>query len=84
MARHDMQETFRLCQRYCDGVILVDNAAISAAIKDIFTETRSILEPAGALGVAGAKAYLAREGLQVSSLSLAPLGVQTSTAHLLP
>lgn len=60
-----MQETFRLCQQYCDGVVLVDNAAISAAIKDVFTETRNILEPAGALGVAGAKAYLAREGMQV-------------------
>lgn len=60
-----VQETFRLCQRYCDGVVLVDNAAISAAIKDIFTETRTILEPAGALGVAGAKAYLAREGMKV-------------------
>eukprot|EP00892_Ulva_mutabilis_P012128 jgi/Ulvmu1/9288/UM050_0037.1 len=57
-------ETFRLCQRYCDGVVLVDNAAISAAIKDVFTESRTILEPAGALGVAGAKAYLARNGMQ--------------------
>ena len=37
----------------------VDNAAISAAIKDVFSETRTILEPAGAVAVAGAKAYLA-------------------------
>jgi len=36
----------------------VDNAAISAAIKDVFSETRTILEPAGAVAVAGAKAYL--------------------------
>ena len=43
----------------------MDNAAISAAIKDVFNETRSILEPAGAVAVAGAKAYLARTGLQV-------------------
>jgi threonine dehydratase len=41
-----------------DGVLLVDNAAISAAIKDVFNETRSILEPAGAVAVAGAKAWL--------------------------
>ena len=58
-------ETFRMCRALLDGVILVDNAAISAAIKDVFNETRSILEPAGAVAVAGAKAYLARTGLQV-------------------
>jgi len=37
---------------------LVDTDAVSAAIKDVFTETRSILEPSGALAVAGAKAYI--------------------------
>ena len=58
-------ETFRLCQQLVDGVVLVDNAATSAAIRDIFNETRSILEPSGALGVAGAKAYLQRHGLKV-------------------
>jgi threonine dehydratase len=50
-------ETFRLCQEYVDEMILVDNDAICAAIKDVFEDTRSILEPAGALAVAGAKAY---------------------------
>ncbi len=58
-------ETFRLCQQLVDGVVLVDNGAISAAIRDVFNETRSILEPAGAVAVAGAKAYLRRHGLQV-------------------
>lgn len=56
------EETFRLCQRYVDEVIRVDNDAICAAIKDVFEDTRSILEPAGALGVAGLKAWVAREG----------------------
>jgi hypothetical protein len=51
-------ETFRLCRQLVDGVLLVDNAAISAAIKDVFNETRNILEPAGAVAVAGAKAWL--------------------------
>ncbi|KAI8101593.1 hypothetical protein M9435_001696 [Picochlorum sp. BPE23] len=51
-------ETFRLCKEYVDGVILVDNAATSAAIKDVFNETRSILEPSGAVAVAGAKEYI--------------------------
>ena len=52
-------ETFRLCRAHLDGVVLVSPAAISAAIKDVFNETRSILEPAGAVAVAGAKAYAA-------------------------
>ncbi len=55
------EETFRLCQLYVDEVIRVSNDAICAAIKDVFEDTRSILEPAGALGVAGAKAWAARE-----------------------
>jgi len=54
------RETFRLCRRYVDDIITVDNDALCAAIKDVFQETRSILEPAGALGVAGVKAYAAR------------------------
>ena len=55
------EETFRLCQQYVDEVIRVDNDAICAAIKDVFEDTRSILEPAGALGIAGAKVWAARE-----------------------
>lgn len=43
----------------------MDNASISAAIKDMFTETRTVLEPAGALALAGAKAYLARNDVKV-------------------
>jgi threonine dehydratase len=55
------EETFRLCREYVDEVIRVDNDAICAAIKDVFEDTRSILEPAGALGVAGLKFWTARE-----------------------
>ena len=55
------EETFRLCQKYVDEVITVDNDAICAAIKDVFEDTRSILEPSGALSVAGAKVWCARE-----------------------
>lgn len=54
-------ECFRLVQKYVDGVLRVDNDAICAAIKDVFEDTRSILEPAGALAVAGAKAWLAAQ-----------------------
>ncbi|HEX8987723.1 MAG TPA: threonine ammonia-lyase, biosynthetic [Rhodocyclaceae bacterium] len=51
------QETFRLCQAHVDQMVLVDTDAICAAIKDVFEDTRSILEPAGALAVAGAKQW---------------------------
>jgi len=60
--------TFALCQQYVDEMIIVDNDAICAAIKDVFEDTRSILEPAGALAVAGLKAYAARENLQNKTL----------------
>jgi threonine dehydratase len=61
-------ETFRLCREYVDEVILVNNDDICAAIKDVFEDTRSILEPAGALAVAGAKAYIEREGIENETL----------------
>jgi threonine dehydratase len=53
-------ETLRLARKVVDDMILVDTDAICAAIKDVFQETRSILEPAGALAIAGAKAWAAR------------------------
>ena len=52
------RETFRLARQHVDEMVLVDNDAICAAIKDVFEDTRSILEPAGALAIAGAKAWL--------------------------
>lgn len=61
-------ETFRLCRELVDGVVLVDNASISRAIKDVFNETRSILEPSGAVAVAGAKAYLKHHGIKGSTV----------------
>ncbi|SMF45721.1 threonine ammonia-lyase, biosynthetic [Pseudogulbenkiania subflava] len=56
------EETFRICRELLDEIILVDTDAICAAIKDIFEDTRSITEPAGALAVAAVKAYVEREG----------------------
>ncbi|HMM66563.1 MAG TPA: threonine ammonia-lyase, biosynthetic [Dokdonella sp.] len=52
------KETFRLCRELVDDIVLVDADAVCAAIKDVFEDTRSILEPAGALAVAGMKAWL--------------------------
>jgi threonine dehydratase len=62
------QETFRLCQELVDEIVLVDTDAICAAIKDVFEDTRSILEPAGALAIAGAKEYARRHKLKDKTL----------------
>ena len=51
------QETFRLARRYVDQIVRVNTDQICAAIKDIFEDTRSIVEPSGALAVAGMKEY---------------------------
>ncbi|KAI3937412.1 hypothetical protein MKX01_040078 [Papaver californicum] len=58
------EETFRLCRELIDGVVLVSRDAICASIKDMFEEKRSILEPAGALALAGAEAYCKYYGLK--------------------
>ena len=57
-------ETFRLVREYVDDFVVVDTDAICAAIKDVFQDTRSVLEPAGALALAGAKQYAAEHKLQ--------------------
>ncbi len=49
------EETFRLCRQYVDEIVRVDTDALCAAIKDVFQDTRSILEPSGAMAVAGLK-----------------------------
>ncbi|WP_338770141.1 threonine ammonia-lyase, biosynthetic [Massilia sp. METH4] len=76
------EETFRLAQQYVDDVIIVDTDAICAAIKDVFTDTRSILEPSGALAVAGAKAYVERAALTKNPIQNATLITITSGANM--
>ena len=51
-------ETFRLCKEHVDEIITVDTDHMCAAIQDIFEDTRSIVEPAGGLAIAGAKKYI--------------------------
>ncbi len=51
------EETFRLCRQLLDDVLLADTDAMCAAVKDIFEDMRVIAEPAGALSLAGLKAY---------------------------
>ena len=61
-------ETFRLCRELVDDMIRVDTDAMCAAIKDVFEDTRAILEPAGALAIAGAKAYVERTKIRGKTL----------------
>ncbi len=56
------EETFALCRGQVDEIVLTSTDEICASIQDVFEDTRSIVEPAGALAVAGVKKYVAREG----------------------
>ncbi len=58
------EETFRITRTLVDDYVVVDTDAVCAAIKDVFQDTRSILEPAGALGVAAVKQYVATHRLK--------------------
>jgi threonine dehydratase len=58
------RETLRLCRAFVDDMVLVDTDEICAAIKDIFEDTRTVLEPAGALALAGAKRWIERRGVK--------------------
>ena len=62
------KETFRLARKYVDEIVTVSTDEICAAIKDIFGDTRTLTEPAGALGVAGIKRYAEREGISDQNL----------------
>jgi len=58
------KETFNIIKDIVDEVILTTTDELCAAVKDIFDDTRSIMEPAGALGVAGIKQYVRRYGIK--------------------
>jgi threonine dehydratase len=73
------KENFRLAQKYVDDLVLVSTDDICAAIRDIFNETRSIMEPAGALGLAGLKKYIREHNLYGKNLTFA---VVTSGANM--
>lgn len=62
------KHTWEVCKDHVDDVITVSPDEICAAIKDIFDDTRSISEPAGALAIAGVKKYIEREGCENKNL----------------
>jgi threonine dehydratase len=75
--------TFDLARRYVDRMLCVDTDAICAAIKDVFEDTRSILEPAGALAVAGMKADVQARGLRGRTLVAVACGANMNFGRLL-
>ncbi|WP_415661310.1 threonine ammonia-lyase, biosynthetic [Roseateles sp.] len=62
------EETFRIARELVDDYIVVDTDAVCAAIKDVFEDTRSILEPSGAMSVAAVKQYVAGTGAKGQTL----------------
>jgi threonine dehydratase len=76
------KETFRLCRRFVDDMVLVDTDEMCAAIKDVFEDTRAVLEPAGALAVAGAKAWVDRSGARDRTLVAVASGANTNFDRL--
>ncbi|MGC2518461.1 MAG: threonine ammonia-lyase, biosynthetic [Burkholderiales bacterium] len=76
------EETFRLCRELLDGMVLVDTDEICAAIKDVFEDTRAILEPAGALAIAGAKAWVEKSGARGKNLVAVASGANTNFDRL--
>jgi threonine dehydratase len=75
-------ETFRLCRTLIDEMVLVDTDQMCAAIKDVFEETRVVLEPAGALAVAGAKAWSERHRARGRALVAIASGANTNFERL--
>jgi len=76
------KETFRLCRRFVDDMVLVDTDEMCEAIKDVFEDTRVVLEPAGALAVAGAKAWVGRNGARDRTLVAVASGANTNFDRL--
>jgi len=75
-------ETFRLCRRHVDEVVLVDTDEMCAAIKDMFETTRVVLEPAGVLAIAGVKAWVGRRGARGKTLVAIASGANTNFDRL--
>jgi len=76
------KETFRLCRQLVDEMVLVDTDAMCAAIKDVFEDTRVVLEPAGALAIAGAKAWVEKHSFKNKTLIAIASGANTNFDRL--
>ncbi|VUD51489.1 L-threonine dehydratase biosynthetic IlvA [Thalassocella blandensis] len=76
------KETYNVIKSTIDGVITANSDEMCAAIKDIFEDTRSIAEPAGALSLAGLKKYVAQNGVKGKTLIAIDSGANTNFDRL--
>jgi threonine dehydratase len=76
------KETFRIVRQSVDDIVRVDTDAICAALKDVFEDTRAVLEPAGALAIAGAKAWVARHRVHDRALVAVACGANMNFDRL--
>lgn len=76
------EETFRLCQQFVDEIVVVTNDEICAAMKDIFEDRRIILEPAGALALAGLKRFIVRRRIRNQPLIAVASGANVNFDRL--
>ena len=76
------RETLRLCRRWVDRIVIVTNDEICAAMKDVFEDRRLILEPAGALSIAGLKRHAAAAGWRGKSLVAVASGANVNFDRL--
>ena len=76
------KETFRICQRVVDEIVTVDTDEICAAINDVFSDTRSILEPAGALAIAGLKKYIVQKKIKKKTFVAIACGANMNFSRL--
>ncbi len=75
-------KTFTICKKYIDQMVTVNTDEICAAIKDVFEDTRSILEPAGALAVAGLKKHITSNKLENNNLIAIACGANMNFERL--
>ena len=76
------KETFRICRALLDDIVIVDTDQVCAAIKDVFLDTRSVTEPAGALAIAGLKAYAARHAITDATFAAVACGANMNFDRL--
>jgi threonine dehydratase len=76
------KETFKLARALVDDYVVVDTDAVCAAIKDIFEDTRSVVEPSGAMGVAGMKQYVEAHKLKGANLAAITCGANMNFDRL--
>ena len=76
------EETFRVARELVDAYVVVDTDAVCAAIKDVFQDTRCVLEPAGALGVAAIKQYVAQHKIKGQTLVTITCGANMNFERL--